>query len=439
MQKKKKMNRLLIATFKITAILPALLTFKWKVYYKNKSVQGKKLPKSAILMSNHTSLMDFAIWVLFFFSRTIRIWMGEVLFTKNKILTWFLYKMGGIFVDRNSAQIDFLSESIETLDNGGIVGVFPEGQLPVNGKPFPFKPGIVFLALNTDAPIIPIYTDGAMNLFKRTKVVIGEPINIRDYCKSKNPSQDEIKELTSLLQKKTYELKDVISDAQKNKKKPKFFKIFDITKLFMDLGRFLFIFFSEIIFRVRTYDVNGKRFRKFVKGGAIIAGNHSGFRDPLVLGVAFFYRRSRFLTSEAVMRNPLLNFLMKNLGCIRIDRNISDIESIKKCIDVLKDDNLLIMFPQGRIERDNDVEAIKSGATLMALRANVPIIPAYISKKKHWYNTQKIVIGEPLNIKDYSTGKIPSMKDINNFSNILLQKMEECESVFKKDQKDEEK
>ena len=86
------------------------------------------------------------------------------------------------------------------------VGIFPESRLPVDGKPWPFKPSVVFIALRTDAPIVPMYTDGAYSLKKRTRVMIGEKIYLRDYCADENPSPEEIMRLTKILEDKTFAL-----------------------------------------------------------------------------------------------------------------------------------------------------------------------------------------------------------------------------------------
>ena len=100
--------------------------------------------------------------------------MAEVLFNKGKMFSWFLYKIGGIFVNRDACDFTFVDDSLHVLDRKGVVGVFPQGRLPVGGKPFPYKPGIVLIALRTDAPIIPVYTDGNYGLFKRAHIMIGE-------------------------------------------------------------------------------------------------------------------------------------------------------------------------------------------------------------------------------------------------------------------------
>ena len=93
------------------------------------------------------------------------------------------------------------------MERNKIVGVFPQGRLPVNGKPFPFKPGIVLIALRTNAPIVPVYTDGNYGITKRTRIIIGEEIHLQDYAESADVSSDELMRLTKMLEEKTEALK----------------------------------------------------------------------------------------------------------------------------------------------------------------------------------------------------------------------------------------
>ena len=204
--RKNKISRLVLGIVKLTGIIPAALFFKTKKYYAGKKAK-RFLPKPCILMSNHTSLMDFPLYVVNFPFCTLRFWMAEVLFNKSKFFSWFLFKIGGVYINRDVCDFSFVSESLEILDKKGRLGVFPQGRLPVDGKPFPFKSGIVLVALRTDAPIIPMYTDGNYGLFKRANIMIGEPIYIRDFCNEENPSQEEIDKLTAMLEEKTYQLK----------------------------------------------------------------------------------------------------------------------------------------------------------------------------------------------------------------------------------------
>ena len=98
------------------------------------------------------------------------------------------------------------------------MGIFPQGRLPVGGKPFPFKPGIVLVALRTDAPIIPMYTDGNYSITGRAHVIIGEPIYLSDYVNGDEATDEEIQRLTKILEEKNYELKAQLEERLKNGK-----------------------------------------------------------------------------------------------------------------------------------------------------------------------------------------------------------------------------
>ena len=208
--KQKNVNHLLLWFVKLTGVPLALLFFKPKIYYVDKKVQSLRLPKSCILMSNHKSLMDFVLYLCLFFGKTIRFLMAEVLFNKGKLFASFLFGIGGIYVNRDNYDFSFMYETIKVLDKGGIVGIFPQGRLPVGDKEWPFKPSVTYIALNSDAPIVPVYTDGNYGLFKRAKVVIGTPIDIHEFCTQKNPNEAEINRLTEMLQSKVYELKEFL-------------------------------------------------------------------------------------------------------------------------------------------------------------------------------------------------------------------------------------
>ena len=211
---KPKHNPLILGFVKLTAYLPAMLFFKPKVYYLDKKIQGRKLPKPCILMSNHTSLMDFPLYLILFPWRTIRFLMAEVLFRKGKLFSWFLRSLGGLYVDRDGMSFDFVEQSLEILEKGGTVGIFPQGRLPVGGKPFPFKPSISYIALRCNAPIVPVYTDGNYGLFKRSHVMIGTPITLPP-AEEEDLTKENYERLTRYLEQQEYKLKEELEQRLK--------------------------------------------------------------------------------------------------------------------------------------------------------------------------------------------------------------------------------
>lgn len=164
---------------KVTAWPVQWICFRTKILYEDKKVQGRKIRGSAIVISNHTSVFDYAVFLFVFWSRTLRCQMAEVLFEKIP-LGYLLKGLGGIRIDRNNYDFSFLARSQAILKAGGVVGIFPESRLALPGeeRPLPFKPSAAYLALQSHVPVIPVYTNGRYFQKKRAIVLIGKPLDV---------------------------------------------------------------------------------------------------------------------------------------------------------------------------------------------------------------------------------------------------------------------
>ncbi|MBR2476681.1 MAG: 1-acyl-sn-glycerol-3-phosphate acyltransferase [Clostridia bacterium] len=203
-------------------------------------------------------------------------------------------------------------------------------------------------------------------------------------------------------------------------------KLFNLKMFPLDIAKILctptLLFFR--IKKIYTSDTAKKKLR----GGMLIAANHTCIMDPLILCACFWYRRIFYLTAEAVMdRKKLRGFLLKKLGCVRINRDICDIESIRSATDVVKNGHVLALFPQGGIKEDN-IESIKSGIILLAMQSRVPIVPCYIHNKSGFGDRNCVVIGDPIDI--FENGTFPAMKEINNLAQTVMEKMTECKAIY---------
>ena len=203
--------RFCLGFVKLTGVLPAWIFLKPRI--RLAAGAKRQLPKSCILVSNHISLMDFVVYLLVFPFRTIRFLIAEVLYNRSKLLATFLSLIGGIRVDRDAKSFDFVSDALNVLDNGGAIGVFPQGRLPLKGQPFPFTVSTAFIALHTDAPIIPVYTDGNYGLSKRAGVVIGPPIYLKEHRQQGISEHEQLAYLTKFLEEKVFALKKELTES----------------------------------------------------------------------------------------------------------------------------------------------------------------------------------------------------------------------------------
>lgn len=209
------MIRLFNNIIKITGWPAQFICFRTKIYYENKAVQGRLIRGSAIIVSNHTAVYDYAVMLYVFFTRTLRYQMAEVLFRK-KLLGPFLKRMGGIYVDRDSTNYGFMSESAKILERGGVVGIFPEGRLPREGEtpPIAFLPGAAYLAISTGVRIIPVYTNGSYFNRHRARVLIGTPMDPADYCESGRSEKENIEALTDAMRNRIIELRTMLDERR---------------------------------------------------------------------------------------------------------------------------------------------------------------------------------------------------------------------------------
>ena len=206
--------------------------------------------------------------------------------------------------------------------------------------------------------------------------------------------------------------------------------LFSFKYLAMDMARLVCAVLIPIL-RLKRYDIEGKPYKKSISGGALIAANHSSFWDPFVVGVCFWKRRLHFLAAEVVMKGRFRSALIGGVGGIKIDRTKADIEAVNTSTEKLKEGFLLAIFPQGGIDRENDVDTVKSGAVLISLRSGAPIIPMYIAPKRGLFSRRRVVIGDEINPKEHCSKIMPSTADIGKISELLAKEMNSLKEAYK--------
>jgi len=212
----------------------------------------------------------------------------------------------------------------------------------------------------------------------------------------------------------------------KSKNPPEKAKLFNPRLFPMDFARVVCACLP-LVFNIKKIYATDKAKEK-LKGRALLVANHSCFRDPLIASCCFWYRRVFYLTAENVMKNKFISALLKGVGCIKINRNICDIESIKKAVSILKNGHILTVFPQGGIRGAEDINTIKSGVVFMAMQSKAPIVPCYIHGSQKLTERICVVIGEPINLSFKSA--FPSMQELDDLSLLILEKMNECKKIY---------
>ena len=215
------MGKLFTGFVKTTAYPLELITFRAKYYYEDKKLQSRRIKGPAIIISNHTSVWDFAQIMQTFYTRHLRCLAADLMFNKSKGMGWFLKHLDAIKISRESKNFSFINQSVDILKKGGVLEIYPEARIPDPPEPTPleFKPSFAYIAMLSNAPIIPVYTDGNYFGKGRTHVMIGKKINITDIVDPELDQSENIKRITDYTRNKIIEFRDEIERKKEKKKK----------------------------------------------------------------------------------------------------------------------------------------------------------------------------------------------------------------------------
>lgn len=422
---------------KLTALLPAYLYLKPRVYYSSKKAKKnyRHIKDGAIIISNHTSIYDYYLLIFTKLFRTIHTVVGELVY-KNKFMYFMNWAMGNIKVDRNVTSLSTLEQCSLLLKRKKLVAIFPEGHIEDNvGKIENFKEGAVLLALQSGKPIIPIYIKGSYGLFKRARMNIGEPIYLSSLIKDNNPSKEDITKFCVMLKNK---IKD-LGKQEKIFEKYKTQNLFSFKFWFQDLTRFTSIFSFPLVYPTIIHKIGDKsKITLNVKDNALIVSSHKTFVDPIDLHMKYLTRRIHVIAAEELYdkKNGPFAWILEHTGCIkyrRISHSTVDISSFVSALDILDGGGVVALYPEGHLYKGDGIDSFHGGAALLALFTHTKIYPYVYLNKLRLFHFAHVALGEPIDVFDYVDPKENINIDVvNRINSIIEEKMNYLYSEGKK-------
>lgn len=129
--------------------------------------------------------------------------------------------------------------------------------------------------------------------------------------------------------------------------------------------------------------------------GALICPNHVHALDSTVI-VLTNKRKINVLAKESLFKNGFVKWLADIFGIYPVKLRSKSMESVKISLKLLKNNELLMIFPEGT--RNGMAKGVKAkdGAVKLAIKANVPIIPVGIQGDFKFFKKIKVNIGKPI-------------------------------------------
>jgi 1-acyl-sn-glycerol-3-phosphate acyltransferase len=145
-------------------------------------------------------------------------------------------------------------------------------------------------------------------------------------------------------------------------------------------------------------------------GPAILIANHTCGIDHMLLQAAS-RRLLGFMVAREYYESPWLNWITSHVGCIPVNRDGRDLSATRAALRALGEGRVVPIFPEGRIlpASGRDLGPMRPGSAYIAIRAGVPVVPAYILgtpktdeilEALATPSRARIVFGDPIGLSD---------------------------------------
>jgi 1-acyl-sn-glycerol-3-phosphate acyltransferase len=164
---------------------------------------------------------------------------------------------------------------------------------------------------------------------------------------------------------------------------------------------FLFTFISKLSLRRKIAGKNNMPRH----GACIVVANHVNLLDSPLIGISLG-RRAYFMAKADLFRSRIIGWLAEQFGAFPVARGRLNRRAGRTAVELLANGQALIIYPEGQRSLDGKLGPAYSGAALLAIRSNVPIVPVGIIgtaqlKGKWWFlRRPKITfnIGQPFTL-----------------------------------------
>ncbi|OPZ74404.1 MAG: 1-acyl-sn-glycerol-3-phosphate acyltransferase [Firmicutes bacterium ADurb.Bin456] len=142
-------------------------------------IEGKEnIPDSGgvVLVANHVSYWDPVV-VICAFKRQVYFMAKAELF-KIPVVGYVVNASGAFPVRRDRTDRNAIRTALRLLEEGQVVGVFPEGTRSHSGEMLKPHLGAAMLALKSGAPVLPVAVSGTRGFWGKVRVRVGKPIPV---------------------------------------------------------------------------------------------------------------------------------------------------------------------------------------------------------------------------------------------------------------------
>lgn len=110
-------------------------------------------------------------------------------------------------------------------------------------------------------------------------------------------------------------------------------------------------------------------------GPVVVACNHKAMADPFLLGINA-PRQIHYMAKAELYKFKPLAWAMDKFGTFPVSRGEADRSAIKRGLEILEENEVLGLFPEGHCHKAPGLGPLRSGISLFSLREGVVTVPA---------------------------------------------------------------
>ena len=186
-------------------------------------------------------------------------------------------------------------------------------------------------------------------------------------------------------------------------------------------------FFQKIIFAIFKFlfPSKGHCLENVIDGGAVVVCNHFSIADCGYM-LKLTPKKTYFLAKSELTKHKLFWKMLTSFGALAIDRDNPSIKTMFSALKLIKKGHKLVIFPEGTRNKTGttELQPIKSGAGVFAVKAKCPIIPVMINKKAKPFIRSHFIVGEPFSLEEFYSKEL-NEETIKQIDQIIVDKMKE--------------
>ena len=118
-----------------------------------------------LVVANHQGYFD-PVFLQMAIARPVRYLLTSDFYDIGWVQPFFKL-VGAIRVEKNGAARSAIKETLESLRQGRLVGIFPEGRLSLDGSFHPIQPGMAYLSAKSGVPVVPARISGSIRVLPK--------------------------------------------------------------------------------------------------------------------------------------------------------------------------------------------------------------------------------------------------------------------------------